>query len=84
MKYYNSEGIPISKKEFYDKGEGIIEFEKREWKEYRKNDVPHRIDGPAIIDERTGELYFYIDGKKVTKEEQELLYSLYKLKGLKI
>jgi len=83
MKYYNSDGVPISKRKFYDIGEGIIVFGERGWKEYRKNHNTHRIDGPAIIDERHGQLYYFINGEEVTKEEQELLHLLYKLKGLK-
>jgi hypothetical protein len=84
MKYYKYDGTPISNKEFYAKGDGIIEFGKRGWKEYRKNHNKHRIDGPALIDKQTGKLYYYIEGEEVTKEEQELLYSLYKLKGLQV
>ena len=45
------------------------------------NDKLHRIDGPAII-HANGEKVYYINGKIVTKEAQEVLYAMYKLKGL--
>lgn len=42
----------------------------------------HRIDGPALIYENNNK-HYYIHGIRVTKEEQEFLYDLMKLKGLK-
>jgi len=41
----------------------------------------HRIDGPAVecVD---GYKTYWINGKEVTKEAQEVLYAMYKLKGL--
>ena len=45
------------------------------------NDKIHRIDGPAI-EWNNGVKRYYINGEEVTKEAQEVLYAMYKLKGL--
>jgi len=44
----------------------------------------HRIDGPAIeyIESGCRITEYWINGKEVTKEAQEVLYGLYKLKGI--
>lgn len=49
-------------------------------KEWRTEGKHHRLDGPAIESNR-GNLY-YVDGKRVTKQQHELLQSIMKLKGL--
>ena len=51
------------------------------YKSWWLNDNRHRIDGPAIewID---GIKEYWINDKRVTKEAQEVLYAMYKLKGL--
>ena len=41
----------------------------------------HRIDGPAV-DWANGYKQYCINGERVTKEAQEVLYAMYKLKGL--
>jgi len=46
------------------------------------NGKRHRIDGPAM-EWNNGDKAYYINGEKVTKEAQEVLYGLYKLKGIK-
>jgi len=50
-------------------------------KEWWLNDKLHRVDGPAMECVDGNKLYF-INGEKVTKEAQEVLYAMYKLKGL--
>ena len=42
----------------------------------------HRVDGPAVEWVSGGKEY-WINGKKVSKEAQEVLYAMYKLKGIK-
>ena len=48
---------------------------------YYQNGKAHRIDGPAYIGPN-GQVSYWIDGERVSKEAQELYYSLMKLKGL--
>jgi len=45
------------------------------------NDKLHRIDGPAC-EYPNGDKEYLINGKEVTKEAQEVLYAMYKLKGM--
>jgi len=49
--------------------------------EYLQDGKLHRIDGPARIWPKNI-VQYWIHGKEVTKEAQELYYSLMKLKGL--
>ena len=58
-------------------GSDILGGTKR-WMSNRKR---HRLDGPAIIRSDGTEIWF-IDGKKVTKEQHALLVDIMKLKGL--
>lgn len=41
----------------------------------------HRIDGPAVISS-IGVKHYFINGKPVSKETQQLLYNMMKLKGI--
>jgi len=50
-------------------------------KEWWLNDKLHRIDGPAF-EYADGDKEYWINGKRVTKEAQEVLYAMYKLKGI--
>ena len=50
-------------------------------KEWYLNDKQHRINGPAV-ECVNGIKVYYINGKEVIKEAQEVLYAMYKLKGL--
>ena len=50
-------------------------------KSWYLNGRAHRIDGPAI-EWINGYKEYWINGKNVTKEAQEVLYGLYKLKGI--
>ena len=45
------------------------------------NDKLHRINGPAC-EWTDGYKLYYINGERVTKEAQEVLYAMYKLKGI--
>ena len=45
------------------------------------NGRKHRIDGPAL-EYHNGYKAYYINGKEVLKEAQEVLYAMYKLKGI--
>jgi hypothetical protein len=51
---------------------------------YFENDKRHRIGGPAkiFVDGTQTHYSYYINGKRVTKIEHDLLYSIMKLKGL--
>ena len=55
------------------------------WREgtqsYYQNGLYHRIDGPTYIGSN-GQVSYWIDGERVSKEAQELYYFLMKLKGL--
>lgn len=37
----------------------------------------HRLDGPSYIDKRNGDTLYCLYGKRITKEKQEFLYSVY-------
>ena len=50
-------------------------------KSWHLNGKHHRIDGPAV-EWNNGDKAYYINGVIVTKEAQEVLYAMYKLKGL--
>jgi len=50
-------------------------------KEFFTNGLFHRIDGPAVI-RADRFVEYWINGKLVSREAQELYYSLLKLKGL--
>ena len=41
----------------------------------------HRIDGPAV-EFASGSKEYWINGKIVSKKAQEILYAMYKLKGI--
>ena len=60
---------------------GIIEWANGD-KFWYFNCKLHRVDGPAVewVD---GDKFYYINGKEVSKEAQEVLYAMYKLKGIK-
>ena len=48
------------------------------------NGKRHRVDGPAVeyIESEYKITEYWINGEEVTKEAQEVLYAMYKLKGM--
>jgi len=61
---------------------GIVEWANGD-KFWYLNGNLHRVDGPAV--ERTnGVKEYWINWERVSKEAQEVLYAMYKLKGIKL
>lgn len=50
---------------------------------YFRGRIKHRIDGPAVIRPlgNVKEKEYFLDGKKISRTEQEFLYDLMRLKG---
>lgn len=58
---------------------GVVEIEKIKY--WLVDKRLHRIDGPAL-ETINGYKEYWVYGKRVTKEQQELLFNLMKLKSI--